>query len=77
MERDYAPAQGIGRFLAGTPPILGVAAVHEGARLAAEAGIEAMRAKSIAQTELIVALHDAWLAPLGFELGTPRARAPG
>jgi kynureninase len=72
MERDYAPAQGIDRFAAGTPSIPGVAAVHEGALLAAEAGMEAVRAKSLAQTELIVALHDAWLAPLGFELGTPR-----
>jgi kynureninase len=72
MERDYAPAAGIDRFAAGTPGILGVAAVHEGARLAAEAGMDAVRAKSIAQTELIVALHDAWLAPLGFALGSPR-----
>ena len=72
MEREYAPARGIDRFAAGTPSIPGVAAVHEGARLAAAAGMEAVRAKSIAQTELIVALHDAWLAPLGFELGTPR-----
>ena len=34
------------RFLAGTPPILGLAAVEEGARLTAEAGIDALRAKS-------------------------------
>jgi kynureninase len=72
MERDYAPARGIDRFAAGTPSIPGVAAVHEGALLAAEAGMEAVRAKSLAQTELIVELHDAWLTPLGFELGTPR-----
>jgi kynureninase len=72
MERPYAPAAGITRFLAGTPPILGLAAVEEGARLTAEAGIEAIRAKSVALTELIVALHDDWLAPLGFSLGSPR-----
>src|SRR5205823_4628689 len=30
------------------------------------------RAKSVALCELIVALHDAWLAPLGFSLGSPR-----
>jgi kynureninase len=72
MERDYDPVDGIGRFQAGTPPILLLAAVEEGVRLAAEAGIEAIRAKSIALCELIVALHDAWLAPLGFELGSPR-----
>ena len=41
-------------------------------RLTAEAGIGALREKSIALCELIVELHDAWLAPLGFELGSPR-----
>jgi kynureninase len=75
MERDYAPARGIDRFAAGTPSILGVAAVHEGARLVAEAGIVALRAKSVALTELAVALYDAWLPPLGFSLGTPREAA--
>ena len=72
MERDYDPVDGIERFLAGTPTILAVATVEEGARLTAEAGIDALRAKSIAQTEQAIALHDAWLAPLGFELGSPR-----
>jgi kynureninase len=72
MERAHEPVAGIGRFLAGTPPILQLAAVQEGARLTAEAGLDAIRAKSVALTELIVTLHDEWLAPLGFELGTPR-----
>ena len=72
MERDYDPVDGIGRFQAGTPPILALAAVEEGVKLTAEAGIDAIRAKSISLTELIVALHDAWLAPLGFGLGSPR-----
>jgi kynureninase len=58
--------------MAGTPSILVLAAVEEAVRISAEAGIEALRAKSIAQTELLIALHDEWLAPLGFELGTPR-----
>ena len=72
MERAYDPVPGIGRFLAGTPPILDLTAVEEGVRLTVEAGVDALRAKSIALTELIVALHDAWLATLGFELGSPR-----
>jgi kynureninase len=72
MERDYEPVDGIGRFLAGTPPIADLAAVEEGVRLTAEAGIGPLREKSVALCELIVALHDAWLAPLGFELGSPR-----
>lgn len=72
MERPYSPAPGITRFMAGTPSILVLAAVEESVRVTAEAGIEALREKSVAQTELLVALHDEWLAPLGFELGSPR-----
>jgi kynureninase len=34
--------------------------------------VEALRRKSVAQTELLIALQDAWLAPLGFRLGSPR-----
>jgi len=75
MERPYEPAEGVERFLAGTPPILGLAAAEEGARLTAEAGIEAVRAKSVAQTELLIALADARLAPLGFSVGSPRDAA--
>ena len=72
MERPYAPADGIARFMAGTPSILVLAAIEEAVGIAAEAGIEALRAKSIAQTDLIIELHDEWLVPLGFELGSPR-----
>ena len=75
MERDYDPEPSIRRFLAGTPPILGLAAVQEGVRLTAEAGVVALYAKATALTQLIVALHDAWLAPLGFALASPRAPA--
>jgi kynureninase len=72
MERSYDPVEGIGRFLAGTPPVLDLAAVEEGVRLTAAAGVDRLREKSLALCELIVDLHDAWLAPLGFELGSPR-----
>jgi kynureninase len=72
MERPYAPAPGITRFLAGTPPILVLAAVEEGVRITAEAGMAALREKSVAQSELMIALHDEWLEPLGFTLGSPR-----
>jgi kynureninase len=75
MERPYEPMEGIGRFLAGTPPILGLASVEAGVAVTAEAGIEAIREKSVAQTSLVIDLHDEWLAPLGFELGSPRDAA--
>jgi kynureninase len=72
MGPAYDPVSGIGRFLAGTPPILGLAAVEVGAELVRDAGIEALRRKSVALTELVVSLCDERLAQLGFELGTPR-----
>jgi kynureninase len=72
MERPYEPALGIERFLAGTPPILGLAAAEEGARMVAAAGVQAIREKSLAQTQLVIALADAWLGPLGFVVGSPR-----
>ncbi|MEX0673389.1 MAG: kynureninase [Gaiellaceae bacterium] len=72
MGPEYDPVAGIGRFQAGTPSVLGLAAVEAGARLLAEARIERLREKSVALTSLVVDLHDAWLAPLGFALGTPR-----
>jgi kynureninase len=71
MERPYEPAAGIARFLTGTPSIHGLAAVEEGVRLIAEAGIDALRAKSVELTELVIELHREWLEPLGFELLTP------
>jgi kynureninase len=72
MERPYDPEPGMSGFLAGTPNIPALVAIEEGAKLVREAGIERLRAKAEALTMYIVELHDAWLAPLGFELGSPR-----
>ncbi|HSP71805.1 MAG TPA: kynureninase [Gaiellaceae bacterium] len=75
MGPDYEPESGIVHFLAGTPAILDLTAVQAGAELVEEAGIAAIRAKAEALTSYAVELHDAWLAPLGFELGSPRDAA--
>jgi kynureninase len=72
MGPAYEPVDGIGRFLAGTPAILDLAAVESGVALTAEAGVARLYEKATALCELIVALHDDWLAPLGFALGSPR-----
>jgi kynureninase len=72
MGPHYEPAAGIERFLAGTPPILGLAAVDAALEPTLEAGIAALREKSLALTGLTLALHDERLAPLGFRLATPR-----
>ena len=68
----YEPAPGINRFFAGTPPILSMAAVEAGVDLILEAGIDRLRKKSLAQTEYLIQLYDAVLAPLGVSLNTPR-----
>ena len=72
MERPYEPAEGVVRFLAGSPQVFGLVAVRAGAELVAEAGIDAIAAKGGALTAYAVELHDSLLAPLGVELGTPR-----
>jgi kynureninase len=75
MERPFDPEQGIRRFLGGTPPILQVVALQSGVEMLIEAGLEALRHKGIALTELAIALHDEWLAPLGCSVGSPRDSA--
>lgn len=72
MSDVYRPAADARRMLSGTPAVLGLVGVEEGAALVAEAGIERIRAKAIALTDLAVALSDAWLEPLGARLRSPR-----
>ncbi|MFS0738598.1 kynureninase [Sphingomonas sp. 1P06PA] len=50
---DYAPAPGVDRFLAGTPPILALAALETGVDLMLEADPNAIAAKSAALFELL------------------------
>ncbi len=72
MGPAYDPAPGIERFAVGTPPVLATVAVEVGARLVAEAGVERLAVKGRALGELVVALADAWLAPHGVALASPR-----
>jgi kynureninase len=53
---DYAPAPGIDRFLAGTPPILGLAALEAGVESFAGADMAAIWAKSIRLFDLFAEL---------------------
>ena len=69
---EYQPAEGLRRFLSGTPPIVGMLAMRDTIAMIEEAGIEAVRAKSVALTEFAIALADEWLTPLGVALASPR-----
>ena len=72
MGPTFQRRAGIAGWLVGTPPIIALTAVQAGVELTAEAGIEAIRAKSSALTEYAIALTDDWLAPLGCTIGSPR-----
>jgi kynureninase len=69
---DYTPGEGIDRFMAGSPAILSLSAVEPGVDLLLEAGIERIRAKSVAMTSLMIELVDARLHAYGFRVITPR-----
>jgi kynureninase len=73
MAPGYLPGEGISAMLSGTPPVLALTAVAAGLDLVVEAGIEAIRRKSIGLTEYAIALIDDWLVPLGGSVGSPRA----
>ena len=72
MDPGYEPAAGIRAFLSGTPPILALSALAPGLEVVTRAGLEEIRAKGIALTELAIALADRWLAEHGVTVASPR-----
>lgn len=69
---DYRPAAGIGRALCGTPAVLNMTALECGLDVMLEADPGAMRAKSLALTDLFIAEVEARGAGRGLSLLTPR-----
>ena len=72
MGPDYRPAEGMRRFLSGTPPIVGMLAMQDTLAMIEDAGIGAIRTKSVALTEFAVRVVDEVLAPLGVSVASPR-----
>ena len=76
---DYRPAAGIARYLCGTQPILSMVALECGLDtvLAAEplGGLQALRRKSLALSDLFIQLVEARCAGHGLTLVTPREHA--
>jgi kynureninase len=75
MAEEYRPAKGIRKFISGTPPVLAMQPLKDMLELIAEAGLAAVRRKSVALTEHAIALADEVLAPLGAVLASPRDAA--
>jgi kynureninase len=75
MSPEYRPADDVRRFLTGTPPILAMQPLKHMIELIAEAGMEAIREKSVLLTERAITLSDELLSPLGVQLTSPRDSA--
>ncbi|MGA2806207.1 MAG: kynureninase [Acidimicrobiales bacterium] len=71
MGPKYDPTSGMGRFLAGTPPVLGLLAVDAAAQTLESAGVPALWAKSQQFTAMLVDLIRDRLEPLGATLASP------
>jgi kynureninase len=68
----YTPSDGIRRFLSGTPSIIGMLAMQDMLSLIEQAGLEAIRTKSVALTEFATRVSDQLLGPLDVQVGSPR-----
>jgi kynureninase len=74
FDLDYRPAPGVGGLRVGTPPILSLAALECGVGGISEIGVDALRSKSVALTELFIALVERDCGGHGLELASPRER---
>lgn len=72
MGPGYVPADGIRRFMSGTPAIVGMLAMQDTIEMIESAGIQAVRAKSVGLTEFAMSLVEDWLVPLGVKVASPR-----
>jgi kynureninase len=75
MADHYTPSHGIRGFLSGTPSILGMLAMQDMLALIEQAGLEVIRAKSVALTEFALEVSDQLLEPLDVQIGSPRDAA--
>lgn len=75
MAPDFAPTAGIGRALCGTQPIVSLALVECGLEIFEQSSMAAIRAKSLALTDLFIDLVEARCADHPLTLATPRSHA--
>ncbi|WP_322097326.1 kynureninase [Pelagibius sp. Alg239-R121] len=72
FDQDYRPADGISRNLCGTPAVLSMSALDAGLDVIGNAGMSAIREKSVRMTSLFIDLVETHCADFGFELFSPR-----
>ena len=71
----YAPAPGVGRFRAGTPAILSMAALEGALDVFTGVDLQQVRTKSLALADLFITLVEERCAAFGLQLITPRSAA--
>jgi kynureninase len=71
MAHEPSFAKNAGAYQIGTPPVLSLCALQGSLELIQRAGLEAIRAKSLAQTRFLIDLVKDELAGMGFDLATP------
>ncbi len=71
FEAGYRPADGIARATVGTAPMISIAALEVGVDLALEAPMAAVRAKSVAMTDVFARLVQQRCAGYGLEIVSP------
>jgi kynureninase len=71
MGAFFEPAETIRRFQIASPSIIGIRGVEVAFEMIGRAGISEIAKKAALGTDLMIALYEAWLKPLGFGLGTP------
>ena len=72
MGQGFDRTSGMRGFQVASPSIIGMRCVTTAFSMIERAGLSAIAQKAAQGTELMLALHDAWLAPLGFSVVTPR-----
>ncbi|HEY6874896.1 MAG TPA: kynureninase [Candidatus Dormibacteraeota bacterium] len=75
MSPDYTPAEGIRRFLSGTPPIVAMNALECGIDMWLEVDQAALRQKAMGLTELFIELVTPLLDRFEMEIASPREPA--
>lgn len=75
MARDFTPAPGARRFVAGTPVVLSLSALDEALDVFADVDLDALRAKSLSLTDTFIDLVEPLAARFPLTLVTPRDHA--
>ncbi len=72
MGQGFDRTSGMRGFQIASPSIIGMRCVTTAFEMIERAGLSAIAQKAAQGTDLMLALHDVWLAPLGFSVVTPR-----